>query len=412
MTTSSGTLTSGSCSSFLVDDVEAQLEIGRVDVGDQAPGEAREDARLDPVQVLRRAVRADREPPAGRDDLVHRVEEFFLGRFLAGDELDVVDHQQVGGAQLLLELDRLVGAQRGDELDHELLGRHVDDLRARLQAMKFVADRVQQMGLAAAGAAMEEERVEGDLVGARQRLGGVERDLIGLADDEILEPVARLERDRIEARRGLGRSSSAGGAGISTTAAVRGAPGPTPIRIWRTSGSLRLPGEREPLGEMGLHPIGHELGGKLEPQRAAVGIEIAERDRAQPAVEGAGAAIAAKLRANRFPRRGDRLDHVHVRLRRRLVCRPLHRARTPHLSSAARWTALFFRRKNPPRGEAPPGMPLLDADFACRRQKIRPAERLFWNRGRGRIKRKKSVTKIKYIDMRKTAELRHSRIKS
>src|SRR5436309_98532 len=79
----------------------------------------------------RRAVRADHEAPAGRDDLVHRVEEFFLGRFLAGDELDVVDHQQVGGAQLLLELEGLVGAERGEELDGELLRRHVDDLRAR-----------------------------------------------------------------------------------------------------------------------------------------------------------------------------------------------------------------------------------------------------------------------------------------
>jgi hypothetical protein len=37
------------------------------------------------------------------------VEEFFLRRFLAGDELDIVDHQEVGRAQLLLELDGLVG---------------------------------------------------------------------------------------------------------------------------------------------------------------------------------------------------------------------------------------------------------------------------------------------------------------
>ena len=60
--------------------------------------QARQDARRDPVEVLRRAVRRDHQPPAGRDDLVHRVEEFFLGRILAGDELDVVDQQQVGAS--------------------------------------------------------------------------------------------------------------------------------------------------------------------------------------------------------------------------------------------------------------------------------------------------------------------------
>jgi hypothetical protein len=148
---------------LLEDDVEPELEIGLVDVGDEAPGEAREDPRLDSVEVLRRAVRADHQPAPGRDDLVHRVEEFFLGRFLAGDELDVVDHQKIGRAQLLLELDRLVGAKRGDELDHELLGRHVDDLRIGAPGAELMADRVQEVSLAAPGAAMDEERVEATL---------------------------------------------------------------------------------------------------------------------------------------------------------------------------------------------------------------------------------------------------------
>jgi hypothetical protein len=31
------------------------------------------------------------------------VEEFFLGRILAGDELDIVDQQQVGRAKRLLK---------------------------------------------------------------------------------------------------------------------------------------------------------------------------------------------------------------------------------------------------------------------------------------------------------------------
>ena len=94
----------------------------------------------------------------GGDDLVHRVEEFFLGRILAGDELDVVDQQQVGRAQPLLEADRVILAQRADELDHELFGRHRHHARAGARFQEGLPDGVEQMGLAAPRAAMEEQR--------------------------------------------------------------------------------------------------------------------------------------------------------------------------------------------------------------------------------------------------------------
>ncbi len=89
---------------------------------------------------------------------------------------------------MLLELDRLVGAQGRDELDHELFGRHVDDLRARPQAMEIMADGVQQMGLCRGRCRRGEQWVERDIGGGGEAPRGVERDLIGLADDEILEP--------------------------------------------------------------------------------------------------------------------------------------------------------------------------------------------------------------------------------
>jgi hypothetical protein len=100
------------------------------------------------------------------------------------------------GAQLLLEADRVVSPQGRDEAEHELLGRHQHDLRARPVAPIFVADGVQQVGLAAPGAAMDEERVEGDIVRAGERAGGVEGNLIGLADHERIETKAGIERRR------------------------------------------------------------------------------------------------------------------------------------------------------------------------------------------------------------------------
>ena len=140
--------------------------IGRVDVGDQAPRQARQDARRDAVEVLRSTVGSDHQPPSGRDDLVHRVEEFFLRRILAGDELDIVDQQQVGVPKPLLEADRVVILQRADELDHELFGRHRDHPRAAIVRKECVTDGVQKVGLAAPGAAVDEKRVEAD--GLRQ----------------------------------------------------------------------------------------------------------------------------------------------------------------------------------------------------------------------------------------------------
>src|SRR3546814_19730588 len=91
------------------------------------------------------------------------------------------------------------------ELDHELLGRHVDDLRARTPSPEFVADGVQQVRLAAPGTAGEEEWVERDILGRGQGARAVERDFVGLADDESLEPIARPKRGGIELFRTFGR---------------------------------------------------------------------------------------------------------------------------------------------------------------------------------------------------------------
>ena len=273
------------------------------------------------------------------------MEEFFLRRFLAGDELDVIDHQQIGRAKLLLEAERLVGAKRGEEFDRELLGRHVDDLRTRIEPVEFVTDGVQQVGLAAPGAAMDEQRVERDLLGRGERAGRIEGDLVRLADDEIAEHVARLERDGIKAvvsgrrrRRGRRRNLDLGGG------ARRGGADPDddPPHL----GQRGAPGQCEPLGEMGLHPIGHELRRQFEPEHAGLRIEAAKRDRPQPAVEGARAAIAPEPGANRLPRRDDRIG-VRVRHRQSRIQGRRHHVTCPPLSLAAPGTAIFLAQSDP-----------------------------------------------------------------
>ena len=82
---------------------------------------------------------------------------------------------------------------------HEFLGRKVDDLTVAGMLADVPSHRVHQMGLAETDPAVKVERVE------RNRLNGVGAglsdmssggmsELVGLADDEILEQQALIER--------------------------------------------------------------------------------------------------------------------------------------------------------------------------------------------------------------------------
>ena len=197
-------------------DAEAQFVGRRVQIGNQPPAEARAHALLQPFEVGGRFVGGDHDLAILIDQRVEGVEEFFLRRFLAADELDIVDHQQIDRAELLLEVHRRLEAQCADELVHELLGREVDDLALAGMPANVPGHGMHQMGLAEADPAIEKQRVERHRVkrggagfGDASR-GGVS-ELVGLADDEILESEARVERR--ELRLVLADFEHAGGLG-------------------------------------------------------------------------------------------------------------------------------------------------------------------------------------------------------
>ena len=87
----------------------------------------------------------------------------------------------------------LVIAHRVDEVVREFLARDVARAQPRLQPLGVVPDRVQQVGLAQPGVAVDEQRV----VGAGRRLGHGDRGRVGEAvartDDEGVERVLRVE---------------------------------------------------------------------------------------------------------------------------------------------------------------------------------------------------------------------------
>ena len=121
--------------------------------------EARAHARLERFQFGRRPVGRDHHLLGAVEQHVDQVAELVLDR-LALQELHVVDDQQVDVAQLLLQRQRIVVADRGGEAPHEIFGRQIDDARLRVLLQRFRRDRLQQVRLAEPDRGMQEERVE------------------------------------------------------------------------------------------------------------------------------------------------------------------------------------------------------------------------------------------------------------
>ena len=187
----------------------------RLELDDEAGAEALDQPLLDARDVLRAAVRGHHELAARVEQRVEGVEELLARLLAAGEELDVVDQQHVRLAEALLEATRAALAHRVDELARELLDRGVADREARAEALDVVAHGVQQMRLAHAGRAVQEERV----VGVARQLGDGERRRVGevvlLADHELLEGVLRVQVGRAApagAAAGAGRGRRSAGA--------------------------------------------------------------------------------------------------------------------------------------------------------------------------------------------------------
>ena len=246
-------------------DRDPGLEVRRRQVGDEAPLEARPEPLLEGQDRLRRPVGGQHDLLAVLVDRVERVEELFLGPFLVRDELDVVDQQQVDPAVAGPEVVDLALLDRRDELVGELLAGRVHDALARELADDRVADRVHQVGLAQADAAIQEQRV----VGVTGTLGDRERrrvgQAVGRADDEVREGVAGIEVGRAGGRAlgspDPGRLHADGAAGGFGSVAGGGAGG-RPVR-------LALRGHHE----LDLDAVADHAGQRLGDQGPVAGLE-------------------------------------------------------------------------------------------------------------------------------------------
>ena len=76
-------------------DRDPRLEVGRLHVDAQPPAEPADQALLHARELVRRPVGRDHDLPAGAVEVVERVEELGLRLLALGQELDVVDEQDV-----------------------------------------------------------------------------------------------------------------------------------------------------------------------------------------------------------------------------------------------------------------------------------------------------------------------------
>ena len=121
-----------------------------------------------------------------------RVEELLLRTLLAGEELDVIDHQDIRLPVAPAEGNEGVVLDSVDELVGELLASEVNNLSPLFSGEHVMADGLEKMGLAEPAAPVNEEGI----VGAGRRVGdglrGSVGELVVGADDEALEGVGGI----------------------------------------------------------------------------------------------------------------------------------------------------------------------------------------------------------------------------
>ena len=189
-------------------DGDTGLDVRLLHVGDEAALQPGADALLQIGDLLGRTVGADDDLLACVVQGVEGVEELLLDGLAVGDELDVVDHEQVHVPEPMPKLCVLAHADGFDELVGEGLAGHVQDPGGGIVLLHRVADGVHQVGLSKAHASIEEQGVIGMAGGLGHRLGGGVGYPVGVAHHEGIEGIPGVQ------------GVDAGGSGIFTAVEV------------------------------------------------------------------------------------------------------------------------------------------------------------------------------------------------
>ncbi len=207
---------------FVAQNGEAGFHIGRLKVGDQAPLKTTHEAMLEVLDFTGRPVASEHELFVGFVQRVEGVEKFLLNALLAGEELNVINQQHIGLPIFFAELHQLIFLNGGDVFVGKFLGGNIRNLGRLLGADHVLANSVQQVRLAKAGAAVEEERIVRFARLLRHRHRGGVGEAVVVAHHKRFKRVARVKHQVAIgglARGGLPSLGRFGGRGRGTVAA-------------------------------------------------------------------------------------------------------------------------------------------------------------------------------------------------
>jgi len=138
---------------FFRDDGDAGFVAGFVDAGDQSGVEAGDEAVFEVGDFVGRGVGGEDDLFVGLEEGVEGVEEFLLGAVASGEEVDVVDDQDVDVAVSEAEFGHFAGLDAIHEVVDEGVAGEVEDACVRLPAEDVLAGGLEEVGFAQAAAA-------------------------------------------------------------------------------------------------------------------------------------------------------------------------------------------------------------------------------------------------------------------
>ena len=115
------------------------------------------------------------------------MEKLFLGTFLTGKKLNIVDQQRIDRAVIAFELVDCVVLQRLDHVRHKALGVQIHYLRGGPVGDDGVTHGVHQVGLAQTHTPVDEQRVVGGAGILCDLHRGGARQLVGFALDKTVK---------------------------------------------------------------------------------------------------------------------------------------------------------------------------------------------------------------------------------
>src|ERR1700730_7993557 len=178
---------------FFLKNGDLCLKIGWLDIGDEAPFEARAQPLLDGGDFLRWAIRGDHDLFLLVVESVERVKKLFLGPLARGNELNVIHHEDVHVPEPVAEGGHAFEADRSDDLIREFLRADVGEAHGRVAPLERMTDRLHQMRFPETHPPIQEQWV----IGFRRLLGygggRSVRKLVRGAHDERVKGVARVE---------------------------------------------------------------------------------------------------------------------------------------------------------------------------------------------------------------------------